>query len=105
MRNRAAQFFQDWRIHWCSLRFYGDAEDVARANRVGKTFTAASALASSLEHESKQRELSSAARGGGALLTGRSQTMPSSHRSLYGQRQNPARCLRQDRHGGVRWNE
>src|SRR5216683_2477954 len=66
--------FPKRRIHWCSLRIHGDAEEFAGPNRVWKKIAAAPALASALEYKSKQRQLSGATRRDRVVFAGRPQT-------------------------------
>src|SRR5438045_6184192 len=91
MRDRIPQFFEEWRFHWRALRFHRHAEKRARANRIEKKVATASALATALEHEIEQRELSGAARCRSVVFTAGPQTGAGIDRALYEQRKNPAR--------------
>ena len=68
MRGGISQFFQKRRFHGRALRVYGHAKIVACANGVRKKNATASPLASPLEHQGQQRELSGAARRGSATI-------------------------------------
>src|SRR5260370_37090202 len=105
MRSRAAQLFKERRFYRRSLRLHRDAEIGGGASRLGKKVALASALASALEHQSKQRELSGAAWRGSTVFVRRPPTGPRAHRALHGQRQSLARSLREDRHESVRRNQ
>ncbi len=102
MRGGITQFFQERWFHRRALRVYGHAKIIACANGVGDKNAAASPLASALEYQNQQRELSGAAWRGSALYSGRTAADSRIDRPLHGQRKDSARSRGPSRHDGFR---
>ena len=94
LRDRIPQLLENGWIHRCALRLHGNAESRDGADGRWPHHVAASALASALEHESEQRQLSGATRSRGALLRRREGAGEGVGRALHGQRGDPARSCR-----------
>src|SRR3989442_7075939 len=74
MRRGIPKLFQNRWIHRRPLRFHGDAEKVARSNRIREQIAAPSPLAPPLEHESQQCQLSRPTCRGSVVFRRRSKT-------------------------------
>ena len=99
MRRGIPKLFQNRGIHRRPLRFHGDAEKVARSNRIREQIAAPSPLAPPLEHESQQCQLSRPTCRGSVVFRRRSKTMSRPDRALHGQCKNSARGVRKNRAG------
>src|SRR4051794_26670068 len=91
MRGRVSKFLEEWRVHRRALRFHGDAEGGPGAIEGWAKASAAFVMASPLEHEGQQRELSGATRSRSGLQSRGKATGARIDRSLHGQRPNSAR--------------
>src|SRR6478672_4643521 len=91
MRGRVSKFLEEWRVHGRAVRFHGNAEGAPGASEGWAKAAAAFVMASPLEHESQQRELSGATRSRSSLHSRGKTTGARTDRSLHGKRANSAR--------------